>query len=173
MIFVEGAGVFAQVAYVAVCALAVIVPPVTALPFLPAASHAWGFFGAGMLMATGGVIGGISAFLIARHLGQSVVRKLMDGDTLERIHDVLPHRHGHVFWAIVLLQLLTPMDILSYAVGLFTRIRLGTYALAIIIGTVPGALMFAYIGRLSFQWQALGLVIAGTAFGMVLVRHRR
>lgn len=171
--FVRGAGILAQLVYVAVCAFAVVVPPVTAWPFLPAASHAWGFLGAGMLTAAGGVIGGVISFLIARYFGQAVVRKLMPQQSLERVHDLLPHRHHHVFWTIVLLQFLTPTDILSYAVGLFTRIRLGTYALAITVGNVPGALMFAYLGKLPLQWQILGLVVAGTVFGTVVFAGRR
>jgi len=54
------------------------------------------------------------------------------------------------FWWIVLLRAIIPVDALSYAIGLFSRVSLWKYSLATFIGMVPMAFIISYAGEALF-----------------------
>jgi len=60
-----------------------------------------------------------------------------------------------------------PVDVLSYVLGLFSRMKSAPYFFATLIGVAPFAFVFAYAGTLPFlyQMEALGLAL----FVMLLV----
>lgn len=168
-------GILAIVLYILICMISVIIPPIASLPLLPAASQVWGGFWAGVMTATGWVAGGVIAVIIARRYGQGIVTRLTSEESLHRAQQYIPRGDKRVFWLIVVLQTLLPVDVLSYAVGLFTRIPLPTYTLATTLGNIPSAFGFAYLGQLSIGWQVAGFALAAsiTAGGLWLMRRRR
>ena len=50
------------------------------------------------------------------------------------------------FMSVVLLRMVLPVDVLSYALGFFSDISLWRYTTATIIGIAPFAFIFAYAG---------------------------
>ena len=54
-----------------------------------------------------------------------------------------------------------PVDILSYALGLFSRIKFWPYAIASFIGIIPGVVLFAYVGAIPFIYQVITILIVG------------
>jgi len=59
----------------------------------------------------------------------------------------------NLFLGIIFLRMVIPVDILSYALGLFSKIKTRDYLLATIIGVSPFAFIFAYLGRMPFYYQ--------------------
>ena len=53
-----------------------------------------------------------------------------------------------------------PVDILSYALGLFTTIKTWKYILATFIGVIPFAFIFSYAGMVNIYYQIGAFVLA-------------
>lgn len=151
--------VLGMAVYVALTVLAVVLAPVSTLPLLPLASGIWGWIVAGVLSIIGWTIGAQIAFSLARHFGKPFVQKIISLEKLHRIEESIPKRH--IFWTVVFLRMAVPVDVLSYALGLFSRMKSAPYFFATLIGVTPFAFMFAYAGALPFlyQMEALGLAL--------------
>jgi len=66
-----------------------------------------------------------------------------------------------------------PVDILSYAVGLLSSMRLIPYAVATFIGVIPFSFVFAYGGAALFPTQYAVLIALGAVASLMflLVYH--
>lgn len=146
-------------AYVLLTIFAVVIAPVSTLPLLPLASGMWGWVVAGVLSIVGWTIGGQIAFLLARRFGKPFLRKVISLEKLEKYEKRVPEEN--IFWTVVFLRMAVPVDVLSYALGLFSRMKSVPYFFATLIGVAPFALVFAYAGTLPFlyQMEALGLAL--------------
>jgi uncharacterized membrane protein YdjX (TVP38/TMEM64 family)/rhodanese-related sulfurtransferase len=140
--WVEGAGLWAPGAFIAVYAIAAVL-------FLPgsvltlAGGALFGPLWGTLYSLTGAALGATLAFLVARHLASDWVatksggrlRKLMDGVEAE----------GWRFVAFVRLVPLFPFNLSNYALGL-TRIRLAHYVAATYAFMLPGGFAYTYLG---------------------------
>ncbi|MBI1755436.1 VTT domain-containing protein [Candidatus Azambacteria bacterium] len=141
--------------YIALCILATVVAPLSSLPFLPLVSLLYGWFWAAAASIVGWSIGAWIAFAIARVWGKELVKKFVSLAHIERLEARIPNTH--LFWHIVLLRMIVPVDALSYALGLFTNIKAEPYMAATIIGITPLAFVWAYMGGMSWKYLiALG-----------------
>ena len=87
---------------------------------------------------------------------------------VEEIEKMIPDEH--IFWSLVFLRIALPVDVLSYALGALTTIRLRVYLLATLIGIVPFAFIFAYAAKVSIEYQ----IIAGAiGFSFVIIAYRK
>jgi hypothetical protein len=66
------------------------------------------------------------------------------------------------FWNIVLLRMVIPVDVLSYALGLFVPMPLSRYVLATAIGVSPFAIIFAFAS----SWSSTAQVVF---FGLLVI----
>lgn len=73
----------------------------------------------------------------------------------------LPKRY--LFIAVVFLRIALPVDLLSYALGLFGVMRFWPYIIATIIGVTPFAFIFSYIADFDVLFQ-LGAFVVGILF---------
>jgi uncharacterized membrane protein YdjX (TVP38/TMEM64 family) len=146
-------------AYILLTVLAVVFAPVSTLPLIPLASGVWGWFTAGVLSIIGWTMGAQTAFLLARRFGKPLVQKIVSLEKLQRIEDRIPK--GHIFWTVVFLRISVPVDVLSYALGLFSRMKSVPYFFATLLGVAPFAFVFSYVGTLpfSYQMEALGFAV--------------
>ena len=79
-----------------------------------------------------------------------------------------------VFWSIVVLRLVMPMDLLSYLLGLFTHISWGKYVAATALGVTPPAFLLAYLGKLPHAYDIFAFGIgAVVVVAYVMVVRRR
>lgn len=161
-----------MVYYVIVTTLAVVVAPVSTLPLIPIASVAWGWFIAGVLSILGWVLGSQIAFFLARRYGKPLVQKIVSLEKLERFEKRFPEKN--VFWTVVLLRMVVPVDVLSYAVGLFSEMKSVTYFLATMLGVIPFAFIFAYTGTLSIGTQLIVCIeVAVLAFLVYILKNKK
>jgi uncharacterized membrane protein YdjX (TVP38/TMEM64 family) len=168
--FVASDSILGMVSYVAISALAVVVAPFSTLPLIPLASLMWGWVMAAVLSIIGWVIGAEIAFVLARTFGAPLVRKIMSMDKVHQLERRLPRRH--LFWTVVFLRMTIPVDVLSYALGLFSRINGTTYFWATFLGVIPFAFVFAYVGTVSVAVQIVVVLTVGSIAAVVYTVRR-
>jgi len=145
-----------MVSYVLITALAIVIAPVSTLPLIPVAVGVWGWVATGILSVIGWVIGSQIAFHLARSLGKPFIQKIVSLERLEKFEKHFSEKN--LFWIVVFLRMTVPVDILSYAVGLFSRMRSASYFLATLIGVIPFAFVFSYAGALPISSQIITLI---------------
>lgn len=137
----------------------IVVAPVTTLPLVVVATNLWGWIATGILNFVGWFIGSWIAFVIARKYGVRIVRKFISIEKIHEIEQRIPRKH--LFWSVVLLRTAIPADVLSYALGIFTKMKLKRYLLATAIGIAPFAFLLAYFGGIRIEYQILLFLIVG------------
>src|SRR3989344_5101275 len=152
--------------YIFIFTLSIVVAPISSLPLIPFASNVWGWQLAAIYSVIGWTIGDIIAFLLSRKYGKPLIKKLISLKDVEKLEKYVPE--NHIFASIVLLRMTLPSDGLSYALGLFSNIKMKPYIFATIIGSLPFAFVFAYLGTLSLWWQIIGLIISFILVGIIL-----
>jgi len=151
--------------YVLITVLAVVAAPVSTFPLLPVAVSLWGSFFAAILSIMGWTVGASVAFGLARRYGKPLVEKMVSLEKIQRIEKLIPEKN--IFISIVLLRMALPVDVLSYALGLFSGISFRNYFLATLIGVSPFAFFFAYAVDLPvvIQFFVVALVLILLASG--------
>lgn len=150
-------GWFGMVIYVLLKIVATVFAPITVLPMIVLAVGLWGVFIAAVLSVVGWTIGGVIAFGLARRFGVPIIKRFISLDEIYKLEDKM--KIGNTFWSVLFLRMIVPVDVLSYALGLFSKIGFGSYALATFIGVIPFAFAFAYLGEVPYIYQMiLGLV---------------
>lgn len=165
-------GVLLFIAVYVVCSLLVLPKGVLSI----VAGIAFGFLPGAVIVIIGATLGACTAFVVGRWLGRDAVERLAGGH-LARL-DALVTRYG--FAAIVLVRLipLIPFTVINYAAGL-TSIGFRPYALATVVGIIPGTLAYVALGAFgtsptSWEFLLAIVVFAALTVGGVLVarRHR-
>jgi uncharacterized membrane protein YdjX (TVP38/TMEM64 family) len=164
-------GSIGMILYVLVTAFATVVAPVSALPLIPLAVSMWGWIVTGILSVIGWVIGSQIAFFIARKYGKTVIEKII---SLEKIEDFEKHFSAkNIFWTVVFLRMTVPVDILSYALGLFSTMSSTSYFLATVIGVIPFAFIFSYAGSLPPGLQVMTFIEIFFVLALVYVLKKK
>jgi uncharacterized membrane protein YdjX (TVP38/TMEM64 family) len=171
--FFEGlivSGWMGMVSYVLLKIVATVVAPITVLPLIVLAVGLWGVLVAAILTILGWTLGGVIAFGLARKFGVPIVHRLVPLDEIYEFEDNV--KIGNTFWSVVFLRMIVPVDVLSYALGLFSRIGFWKYALATFIGVIPFAFAFSYLGEVPYVYQViLGLVFLIGFLGYLIFRE--
>jgi len=155
-------------AYITVGIIATVVAPLSSLPLLPLVSLLYGWFLAAIFSIVSWSAGSYIAFWIARKYGKNIVKKFVLLERVEKIEARIPRER--VFWSIVLLRIIIPVDALSYALGLFSTVTAREYMFATILGITPFAFVWAYFGSMSPKQLVIVVVVMGIAY--VVVKER-
>ena len=131
-----------ELVYALVMVTAVIVAPFETLPLMPVAVTLWGANTAANLTILGWTTGSMIALFIARKLGPKFVYRFTDKYNIKEWGEAIPKKN--MFWLVAFARFILPVDIISYAVGLFTKMHWASYLLATLIGVIPFAYLFAY-----------------------------
>ncbi len=143
--------------YILIMAGAVIVAPAETLPLLPIAVSIWGANLAAILTIFGWVVGSMAAFSIARKFGRKIVHHFVEKYDIDELKEVLPKKN--LFWVVAFARIFLPVDIVSYAVALFTKMHWFVYLTATLLGTSIFAFLFAYGAKLSIFLQVVAGII--------------
>jgi uncharacterized membrane protein YdjX (TVP38/TMEM64 family) len=128
-----------------------------AIPFIPASLNIYGIVPTILITTLGWTFGAVIAFFIARRYGMNVVRRFISQQGIEEIQDLMPSKN--LFWTIIAFRILLPMDLGSYALGIFTRVKTKEYTLATLLGVIPSSIYLSFIGQFSLLNEAISLVI--------------
>lgn len=156
--------------YIALLATSVVLLPFSSLPLLPLAARIFGVWLTALLSIVGWWIGCLIAFQIAR-LGRKYLEKITSLEAVDRLERKIPPDIG--FAGIVILRMILPVDVTSFALGLLKNLPFSTYAIASLIGIIPFAFVWSYAGgeleRGAFLSSAL-IFIAMTVAVLVIRR---
>ena len=151
------------VVFVASSALAVLMPLLTNLPLLPVAVLAWGPWWTAWLLLLGWVAGAALSFWLGRHARAAILRRFPSVSRHADIDRLIDPRHRLA--SLIVLRMTFPVDVLSYALGLFSRhTTLADNALSTALGAAPFALLFAWFPALSVPAQVALFVASVLAF---------
>jgi uncharacterized membrane protein YdjX (TVP38/TMEM64 family) len=153
------------VAFVATSALAVLLPMLTNLPLVPFAVLTWGPWWTALLLWLGWIAGAALSFALGRHARAWILRHFPSVTRHAQIDRLIHPRHR--LWSLVMLRMTFPVDVLSYALGLFSRsTTLIENALSTALGAAPFALLFALLPTLSTPVQLV--VFGGSALAFAV-----
>jgi uncharacterized membrane protein YdjX (TVP38/TMEM64 family) len=163
---IQDLGVAGKLIYAGILVLAVVVSPIPGTPLTVAAGAVWSPLTAGIYGTLGVFVGSLLAYFLGRSLGRSLIQAL-SGKTIH----ISQHR-GEVYigWLLFFSHLLpiVPFDLMSYGAGMI-RLSFPLYAIATLLGTIPGTFLLAYLGA-SFTFSPwLGGAIGGLAVVLLVV----
>jgi len=150
--------------YVFLAFITTVVAPLTSVPLIPLASALWGWQVAGILNLVGWGLGSYIAFKIAQRYGRPVVKRFVSLEKIEKYENRMPKEH--IFWTIVFLRIIIPVDLLSYALGIFTKVNINVYIAATLVGMAPGSFILSYVGTVPFKNQ---MVFFGIFFVIIWI----
>lgn len=158
--------------YMLLNVIGIVVAPVTVIPLIVIVTGIWGPVVAAIATWVAWVFGSVVAFLIARKLGVPIVRRFISLDELYKLEDRFSVLGS--FWGVVFLRMIIPIEILSYGLGLFSRIGFWKYTSASALGLLPVSFAFGYLGMIPFIYQViLGLcVLIGILIVMIFAEVR-
>lgn len=165
--------VLGMAVFFASAVVAVLLPMLSNLPLMPLAVLAWGPWWSAGLLLSGWVVGAMLAFAFGRHARALILRHFPSVQRHAQIDRLMLSRHR--WWSLVLLRMTFPVDVLSYALGLFSaRTTAVENAASTAVGAAPFAVLFALFPTLSgtAQWAILvaSLLVFVLYVGWVL-RH--
>jgi pyruvate/2-oxoglutarate dehydrogenase complex dihydrolipoamide dehydrogenase (E3) component/uncharacterized membrane protein YdjX (TVP38/TMEM64 family) len=94
---------------------------------------------------TGAVLGACAAFLLGRTFAREWVARKVSGNPKFNAIDEAVGREGFKIVFLLRLSPVFPFNLLNYALGL-TKVSFKHYALASMVGILPGGLMYVYFG---------------------------
>lgn len=159
----QGHGGLGLAVFFGTTALAVLFPFFTNMPLVPLAVALWGPGWTAVMLELGWIAGSALSFALARLLGRAAIQRF---PMLTRYTDIdrLIHPASPLL-SLVVLRMTFPVDILSFALGLFSARTTATQnLLATAIGVVPFAILFAFLPTLSWPVQATLLAASALAF---------
>lgn len=142
--WLQARGPLAPIAYIALLVAAIVVSPIPSVPLNVAAGLAFGLFWGAVYTLIGIELGGVIAFLLARHLGRPAVVRYVPAASVEFV-DRLADRLG---WRGIFLVRLVPLfhfDWISYAAGL-TQMRFLSFATASFAGILVPVIGVVAVG---------------------------
>ncbi|MBK5242584.1 TVP38/TMEM64 family protein [Clostridium sp.] len=146
-VFVECYGMFSPVIYIILFALV----PLTFFPdsiLAIAGGMCFGMVGGFIYTMIGAMLGGGLSFFLARTLGHKVFSKFIRKD-MSNLENAIKNKGFGLVFALRLIPLF-PFDVISYAAG-FSVVKFKDFALATILGIIPGIFVFINIGDKSAQ----------------------
>lgn len=142
-----------------------VIAPLASLPLVPVLAPILGPFTTGLSVFLGWTLGAFVAFWIGRRYGRPVAGRFVNLETLGKYETHLTPETG--FFLIVALRMLLPVDVLSYALGIFTRVSFPVYALATMFGIVWFSFAFAYLGAAASE--ANYVLLGGISVASVVI----
>ncbi|KKT88026.1 MAG: hypothetical protein UW87_C0019G0008 [Candidatus Moranbacteria bacterium GW2011_GWC2_45_10] len=124
--------------------VSIVVAPISTIFLIPVAANIFGPLLTALLSVLGWTLGSVIAFGIARRFGRPVLERIVEPEKLEKYRNYISP--DAEFLTVLLLRVMFPVDVVSYAVGLFTVMRFRKYLLATVIGITPFSFIYSYGG---------------------------
>lgn len=142
--WIDGFGLLAPIAYIALLSLTVIFTPLPSVPVDIAGGLAFGLVMGTVYTIIGGMIGATVNFYVARRLGRGFVERRLGRQAMAQIDSLVERMGARLIFLTRLIPLFN-FDWVSYAAGL-TRMRFRAYALSSVLGMTPPVIGIVYVG---------------------------
>lgn len=161
--------------FVGISALSAMLAFFSSAVLVPVAVQVWGAAITAVLLWLGWIVGGLTAYTLARVAGRPLVRRLMHADALAR-YESRVGTHAPL-GLVILFQLGLPSEVPGYLLGL-ARYAWTRYLLALAIAELPWAVLTVLLGTTVLERRvpvlvgvgAVAAVLSGAAF---VALHRR
>ena len=151
-------GVYGELAYVLISLFGALVAGISSTPLIPLALAIWGAETTVVMTAVGWTLGSLAAFLLSRRFGEKLVCRIVNVCDLEDYQHRISSKG--LFWKLLLARIFLPVDLLSYAIGLFTKMNIFSFITATFIGSAVFTVLAVYAAELSVPVQIfLGLAV--------------
>jgi uncharacterized membrane protein YdjX (TVP38/TMEM64 family) len=154
-------------------AVAVLLPMLTNLPLVPLAVLAWGPGWTALILLLGWVVGAGLSFALGRHAQATILRHFPSVRRHAQIDRLIHPQHRQL--SLIMLRMTFPVDVLSYALGLFSRrTTLLENITSTAMGGAPFAILFSWFPTLSgsAQWVVFGVsLLAFVLYTWWILRH--
>lgn len=157
-------------AYIVFAAASVVLLPFSSLPLLPLAARVFGVWLTAVLSILGWWIGCLIAFRVAR-LGRKYLENVTSLEAVDRLERRIPKDIR--FAGIVVLRMILPVDVTSFALGLLKNLSFSTYAVASLIGITPFAFVWSYAGGELGRGAFLSAVLVFIGMTIAVLAIRR
>ncbi|TSC61631.1 MAG: hypothetical protein G01um101448_630 [Parcubacteria group bacterium Gr01-1014_48] len=145
-------GFWGMLFYVFSISTIALIPLATTLPFVPVAVVVWGKAVASILTLIAWLMSSSVAFIVARRFGRKIIARWVPMEHILNFHHLVPK--GNLLMAVFLFGLFgAPTDLLSYVVGLFTKLEYRQFISMFVLGLVPFVIFLTYTATLSFVYQ--------------------
>ncbi|MDH5541211.1 MAG: hypothetical protein OEY03_17565 [Rhizobacter sp.] len=142
---------------------AVLAPMLTNLPLVPFAALAWGPGWTAALLLAGWITGATLSFTLGRKARGAILRRFPSVRRHADIDRLIDPRRRLL--SLVLLRMTFPVDVLSYALGMFSqRTTALENALSTTLGAAPFALFFALVPVMPSGMQGAVLIVSALLF---------
>jgi len=174
--YVENNYVLSSLVYVVLLIMSVVVAPFT-MPMFFISGGIFGPFIAAIYNIIGWSIGAVIAFLIARFFKKTFLKRFISFKKIAIYEKKIPQNSE--FLGIIFLRMVLPVDVLSYALGVFSNISFARYTVATVIGITPFAIIFAYGGSVLFEGRYLltfiimTVVVIFFAIGISFLKNKK
>ncbi len=158
----EQAGLLGILSYIGVMIISIVVAPIGTGFLLPIAANSWGPFLAATYSVVGWTAGSMIAFFLARRYGLKLVKHFETVKKMRKVAEAIPEHH--TFWGIVFLRMALPVDLLSYAIGIFTSLGYWLFFWSTIIGITPFAFILSYAATSSITFQIVVFSLSFSVF---------
>lgn len=145
---------------------AVTIAPLTSIPLIPILTEAWGVLWTTMISVIGWTAGSMLAFWIARKFGAPIVKRFVAVEKYEKAYKNIPEER--LFLYLIFLRIITPVDLLSYALGLFTNINWRMFILSTFFGVIPATFILSYFGTFPAKNQFIIFLIGIILLAIIL-----
>ncbi len=157
------ASIYSIVIYISMTTLAIVVAPLSSVAIIPVASNAFGPFMAGLYSILGWFIGSILAFHISRTYLKPSIEKYKQMNYFIKRENTMKRSHFLLFH--IFMRMAFPVDLLSYALGVLSKISFKDFIFTTLVGITPFAFLFSYGALESVYIQIFVFLFAGALSG--------
>lgn len=166
--FVEQKGFLAQIIFIGVIVMQVIIAIIPGEPFEVAAGYAFGAIEGTILSLIGTVLGGIIVFLLVRTFGIKFVRLFYSQEKIDSLSFLKTSRKKTILYFLIFMIPGTPKDLLSYFVGI-TDMKLSLWILISFFGRIPSLITSTLSGNFLGTGNYLKAIVMFTVTSILCI----
>ncbi|MEA5596785.1 TVP38/TMEM64 family protein [Rivularia sp. UHCC 0363] len=144
-LFIKKTGVWSPIVFIILCALSLIIAPLSGSSLFVVGGTLFGKHNAFLLSYIATIIGCSANFWISRKFGRKVAQRFIGKANLDELDKFIDRfkNHRSILYMILIMPL--SQDIISYAIGL-TRIKYTHFLIALILSSTIIISGYVYIG---------------------------
>jgi uncharacterized membrane protein YdjX (TVP38/TMEM64 family) len=150
--------VYGEFLYFLISVFSVVIAGISASPLIPLANVIWGPAITLTLTAIGWTIGSMIAFWLSRRFGEKLVCRIVNKCDFEDYRNNIGTKN--LFWQLLLARIFLPVDVLSYVIGLFTKMNWFLFFLS----TLIGSFLFTILAIVASSFDVVYQIIFGIIF---------
>lgn len=151
-------GWYGVVLYIVILAGSIVIAPIGTGFLVPVAATSFGPLWAALYSIIGWTIGSIIAFWLARHVQYTFFKEHSFITQVQAYEKKLPPLYWYSL--IVVLRMALPVDVISYALGAASSIKMNMFIVTTVLGITPFTFLFTY-ASVSTIWIQIAAAILG------------